>query len=590
MALYVRIIGISLRTSLKARGPKMDRHDATEESPLLGQSESPVNDAGEYRNGTITNSGDANGAQNGLVKPAEDEESQKDGREDATQYQGMPEVKAKLAYILPAISIGIFLAAADQTIIVSCYGKIGSDLNALNNTSWVATAYFITLTSFQPLYGKLSDIFGRKACILFAYTIFGVGCLFCGLARNMNELIAARTFAGIGGGGMTTVISILMSDIVPLRERGTWQGIINIIYATGAGCGAPLGGLLADTISWRWAFLAQAPMCAIAFLSVAIILKLPKQEVSDWRTKFRRIDFLGAFVLVAAVSTMLLGLDWGSNHGWSQTTTIVSLCLSLPLFIAFVCVELKVAVDPFAPGRIIFERSLVACYLCNFFSFAGWLGVIFYLPLFFQAVDELSASQAGLRLLPGIVAGVSGSLFGGVVMQKTGRYYWLTVIAYTTLTIGIIPILLCSGIVLNSTYGIAVGLVLCGFSNGIGVTTSLIGLIANASTEDQAVATACSYLFRSLGSVIGLSLSATVVQQSLRTQLRDRLRSGKDADQIVKRVRESLEYIKSLDPEIQVTVRHCYGIATRNGFALMLVLVSFAMISSWFIREKRLTR
>ena len=328
------------------------------------------------------------------------------------------------------------------------------------------------------------------------------------------------------------------------------------------------------------AFLAQAPMCAIAFLSVAIILKLPKQEVSDWRTKFRRIDFLGAFVLVAAVSTMLLGLDWGSNHGWSQTTTIVSLCLSLPLFIAFVCVELKVAVDPFAPGRIIFERSLVACYLCNFFSFAGWLGVIFYLPLFFQAVDELSAAQAGLRLLPGIVAGVSGSLFGGVVMQKTGRYYWLTVIAYTTLTIGIFPILLCSGIVVNNTYGIALGLVLCGFSNGIGVTTSLIGLIANASTEDQAVATACSYLFRSLGSVIGLSLSATVVQQSLRTQLRDRLRSGKDADQIAKRVRESLEYIKSLDPEIQVTVRHCYGIATRNGFALMLVLVSFAMISS----------
>lgn len=321
-------------------------------------------------------------------------------------------------------------------------------------------------------------------------------------------------------------------------------------------------------------------MCAVAILSVAVILELPKKDVSDWRTKLRRIDFLGAFVLVAAVSTMLLGLDWGSNQGWSKTITIVSLCLSLPLFIAFVFVELKVAIDPFAPGRIIFERSLIACYLCNFFSFAGWLAVLFYLPLFFQAVDELSASQAGLRLLPGIIAGVSGSLFGGLMMQKTGRYYWLTVIAYTTLTIGIIPILLCSGILVNNTYGISVGLVLCGFSNGIGVTTSLIGLIANASTEDQAVATACSYLFRSLGSVVGLSISATVVQQSLRTQLRDRLRSGKDADQIVKRVRESLEFVKSLDPEIQVIVRNCYGIAIRNGFALMLVVVSFAMISS----------
>lgn len=124
---------------------------------------------------------------------------------------------------------------------MASYGQIGSDLKALNLTSWIATSYFLTLTSFQPLYGKLSDIFGRKQCLLFAYAIFGLGNLFCGVARNINELIAARVFQGIGGGGMTTVVSILMSDIVPLRDRGVWQGIINIIYATGSGTGAPLG-------------------------------------------------------------------------------------------------------------------------------------------------------------------------------------------------------------------------------------------------------------------------------------------------------------------------------------------------------------
>ena len=356
------------------------------------------------------------------------------------------------------------------------------------------------------------------------------------------------------------------------------------------------------------AFLAQAPMCALAILSVALILKLPEKEVSDWKTKFRRIDFLGAFILVAAVFTLLLGLDWGANHSWSDIVTIVSLCLAFPLFIAFVLVEVKVAVAPFAPARIIFERSLIACYLCNFFSFGGWFAVLFYLPLFFQAVDGFSASQAGVRLLPGIVAGVSGSLFGGLLMQKTGKYYWLTVCAYTILTLGMIPILLCTGLVTNNTYGISIGLVMGGFSNGIGVTTSLIGLIANASIEDQAVATACSYLFRSLGSVVGLSLSATVVQQSLRTQLQDRLNSGKDADKIVKRVRESLEFVKTLDPDVQEIVRHCYGIAIRNGFVLMLCIVSFATLSSCkqqifedartftnpkrqgFIREKKLSR
>lgn len=141
--------------------------------------------------------------------------------------------------ILPALAVGIFLSAADQTLIVSSYGMIGNDLNALNKTSWIATAYFLTLTSFQPLYGKLSDIFSRKSCLLFAYFIFGLGCLFCGLAQDINQLIAARAFAGIGGGGMTTVVSIFLSDAVPLRERGQYQGYVNIIYATGAGVGAP---------------------------------------------------------------------------------------------------------------------------------------------------------------------------------------------------------------------------------------------------------------------------------------------------------------------------------------------------------------
>ncbi len=191
------------------------------------------------------------------------------------QYEGQPDVKKRMKYILPAVAIGIFLSAADQTIIVSSYGKIGTDLNALNNTSWIATAYFLTLTSFQPLYGKLSDIFTRKSCLLFAYVVFGLGCLFCGLAQNMNQLVAARAFAGIGGGGMTTVVSILLSDAVPLRERGKWQGYVNIIYATGAGMGAPMGGILADYVGWRWAFMFQAPLCLLAFLAVFFVLNLP---------------------------------------------------------------------------------------------------------------------------------------------------------------------------------------------------------------------------------------------------------------------------------------------------------------------------
>ncbi|KAL8651875.1 MAG: hypothetical protein Q9210_003011 [Variospora velana] len=574
-----------------------NHEDPTETSPLLRKLSYVPPEPEHEADGTLPKGSSVDGQTDDPGKHGGDEESQ----DHVTEYQGMPEVKEKLKYILPAVAIGIFLAAADQTLIVTMYGKIGSDLEALNKTSWVSTAgsviltwqipsYFLTLTSFQPLYGKLSDIFGRKSALLFGYAIFGIGCLFCGLARNMNELIAARAFAGIGGGGMTTVVSIMMSDIVPLRERGTWQGIINIIYAAGAGCGAPLGGVLADLFSWRWAFLAQAPMCALAFVSVTFVLHLPKRESAGWKKKLARVDFLGAFVLVSAVFTLLLGLDRGSNDSWTIPVTIASLSISFPLFILFALVEQRFAAEPFAPGRIIWDRSLVACYLCNFFSFAGYLSVIFYIPLFFQAVDGLTATQASVRLLPTILSGVCGSLFGGLLMQKTGRYYWLTVIAYSMLFLGILIVMLFSDLVMNNTYGIAVGLVLGGFGNGIGVTSSLIGLISNAAQADQAVATACSYLFRTMGSVVGLSLSATVVQQSLRNQLQERLNSGKDAEEVVRQVRQSLDYIKTLPPEVKQVVKECYSHATRDGFGLMLGITFFSMLSAWFIREKRLSK
>jgi hypothetical protein len=177
---------------------------------------------------------------------------------DAFKHQGMPEVRKRMKYIFPAICIGVskhflhyqlqlqkeandeqvFLSAADQTLVVTTYGTIGTELHALSSTSWIATGYFLTLSAFQPLYGKLSDIFGRKQCLLFAYLIFGIGSVGCGLARNIGELVAARAFAGVGGGGMNVCTSIMMSDILGLRERGTWQGYVNVVYATGAAAGA----------------------------------------------------------------------------------------------------------------------------------------------------------------------------------------------------------------------------------------------------------------------------------------------------------------------------------------------------------------
>ncbi|KAI5370223.1 Putative major facilitator superfamily, MFS transporter superfamily [Septoria linicola] len=491
--------------------------------------------------------------------------------------EGLPEVKKKLKYVFPAIAIGVFLSAADQTLVVSAYGRFGSELNALTSTSWIATSYFMTLTCFQPLFGKLSDLFGRKECLLFGYVNFALGCLACGLARNISQLVIARAWQAIGAAAMSTCVSIIFSDTCTLRGSGQWQGYITIIYAAGASAGAPLGGIAADHIGWRYAFLVQVPLCILACVAVSLTLHLPTGKHTDsLRKRLLRIDLMGATMLISAVFTLLLGFDRGSNDSWSSPVTLSALSSSALLWIAFVVVETRVASEPFAPSRIIFDRTLVACYACNFFSMAGWLSTIFYIPLYFQTAIDATATEAGLLLIPSVITGVLGSVLAGHYMRATGRYYTLTIIAYTTLTIGIIVVFLFSGRLVNNTDAILIGMCLCGFGNGIGITTTLIGLIANASREDQAV---CGY---------GMQLSVPFVREYLR-----RIGLGMSEEQameVAERVRESLAYLESLHPRARLLVESCYARSTNTAFGVQATLVFGAFVSAWFIREKALSK
>lgn len=223
-------------------------------------------------------------------------------------------------------------------------------------------------------------------------------------------------------------------------------------------------------------------------------------------------------------------------------------------------------------------------------GFGSWISVLYYTPLFYQAVDGDSATQSAVKLLPAVISSVSGSLFGGFVIKWTGRLYWVTVIGYVMLPTGALLIFLFSGLVTNSILMISVGLVFGGFGSGIGVTTVLIALISNAAPEDQAVTTACTYLFRQLGAVIGIALSASVIQQQLRQSLAKNLGSGKDAAKVEKGVRESLDYLKKLSPQMRQIVRVAYGEAMRHGFALMIGVAVGATVASIFIKEKRLSR
>jgi predicted MFS family arabinose efflux permease len=220
----------------------------------------------------------------------------------------------------------------------------------------------------------------------------------------------------------------------------------------------------------------QAPICLVAIIAVTFSLKLPTTDDSDWKTKLRRVDFLGALIIVATVFAFLLGMDRGSNVSWQEPITIVSLVLSLILGAAFLYVEINVASEPFAPSHIIFNKSLLAIYAVNFFALGTYMAVIFYFPLFFQAADGVSATGAGIRILPSIVAGVTGSLLGGIMMRKTGKYYWLTVNSYALMAVGVLLLFLCSGAAVISGPGMVIGLTLTALGSGIGITTTLISL------------------------------------------------------------------------------------------------------------------
>ncbi|GBE88178.1 Vacuolar membrane amino acid uptake transporter fnx2 [Sparassis crispa] len=479
--------------------------------------------------------------------------------------------KASIRAVMVPMMLGIFLVAMDQTIVTATYASIGSQFESLQNTSWIATGYMLTLTSFQPLYGKLSDIFGRKACLIFAYAVFALGSLFCGLARSMPQLIVARAVAGIGGGGMSTVATIIMSDVVPLRKRGTWQGIANIAFASGSATGAPLGGVLADTIGWRWAFLLQVPLTVLAILSVALGLRLPRADNAAFRAKLRRVDFGGAFTLVLAVFALLLALDRGANAAWRAPLTLCAFAVSALAFALFALVETRVAAEPLAPRHIVASGALLASYLCNLLVNGVFFVITFHVPLFLQAVRGLGAARAGAALIPCIAGGVSASVLSGLVMQATGRYYWLTVGAFGVTLAGAVLVALEAGAVGFDMVWLCVGLFAMNFGGGASLTTTLIALIANAGPADQAVATAVSYLFRSLGSVVFLSLGTTLSQEVLRARLRAGL-SGADVDEIIEHVRASLAYVGELPPAVRAVVREAYaaGVQAALWFAVGL--------------------
>lgn len=361
------------------------------------------------------------------------------------------------------------------------------------------------------------------------------------------------------------------------------------------------------------AFIAQAPFCVVAFIAVYFALDVPQRSTDHWLEKVRRIDFLGAFVLVVAIVTLFMGLDHGSNQGWGDRTAIICLSVAPALFAAFIYVEMRIATNPFAPGHVIFDRGLFAYYLCNLFQWCSYYACLFYLPLYFQAVRGYSAGYSGLLLVPMLITSVAASMGSGVYMKRSGKFYWVTVWSYFVMVVSYPAIAIGmyyddNGVVVVAGSVLALG---TGAGKSISsvhaalytlhkrsaqtltctaVTTTLIGLLANAAEEDTAVVVACSYLFRSLGCSVGVTVTSAVLQQVLRVQLAYRLPNGDEAREIEERVRLNLDAIKELPEALAAIVRASYKYASVTSVAPMLAFVTLAFIFSFWAVEKPLKR
>lgn len=426
---------------------------------------------------------------------------------------------AQIIVVLGAMWIGTFLAALDGTIVATIFGTVGSEFSVSKSVGWLGTSYLVTQTAFQPLYGRMSDIFGRKPATLFASGVFLGGTLLCGLARSFSGLCAARAVAGIGGGGLTSMSTIVTSDLVSLKMRGTWQGLGNVVFAAGAALGGPLGGLLADRgSSWRLAFLVQVPLGILHFAVVSRKVDIPAGpgRVVD---KLRRIDVLGALTLVGAVSALLVGLSLGGNElPWEHPVVLGALVGALVLAFAFVFVEDRVAREPIMPLALMRERTPACVALTCLFISITVFSVLFNVPLYFTTVLQRLPSSAGLHLIPNALGASTFSLGSGIFMARTGTYRTLVLVCGIGGFVGPAMMFLWTRGVTHEAFLWAT-MPWAGAALGTILTVTLVALIGSVDPHEMAAATGMSYLFRAIGSVLGISLSNALLQNALRRAL-----------------------------------------------------------------------
>lgn len=411
---------------------------------------------------------------------------------------------AAVRSIILGIMLAIFLAALDQTIVATALPTIGRDLGDTAHLPWVVTAYLLTSTAVTPLYGKLSDINGRRSTMLLSITTFVVGSIACALAPTMLILILARGLQGLGGGGLISLAQTIIADIVSPKDRSRYQAYIASAFATSSVVGPVLGGLIADHLHWSLIFWINLPLGLAAFWMTHRKLRLlPRHE------KPHRLDVLGAVLLVAATSCFLLGLNWGgSRYPWSSAP-IIGLFATAAVLTGLFIARLTTAKEPLLPLAILRNQVVACATIAACLVMGTFIGLSIYVPVYLQLVLGLSPSRTGLALIP-LVAGVmAGATSSGRLMAGLRHYKRIPIVGLTVAILSLAALALSPAGLPMVAILILLGLTGLGMGSLLPVTT--VSLQNAVALHHMGTATATMNFFRSLGSAIAVAIMGAIL-------------------------------------------------------------------------------
>lgn len=483
-----------------------------------------------------------------------------------------------LRLIFAGLMTGLFLASVDQTIVATALPTIVGDLGGIEHLSWIVIAYLLTATATTPLWGKCSDIFGRRQCFQAAIAIFVIGSALCGVAQSMPQLAACRAVQGVGGGGLLSLPFIVLGDVLSPRERGKSMGYFTSVMAV-SGVGGPLlGGLITDHTSWRWIFYINVPFGIVAMVVTGIGLQVQVEPIR------RRVDVVGASLLVGAVTALMLVTSWtGEEYGWASSGSLLLFAAAAALALLFVSWERRVA-EPILPLRVFGYPVVAVAALLSLLTGAVLYSGSVFLALFLQGVKGASATNSGLLLAPMMIGFALGSTTAGRATTRTGRYKpW--VIAGTGVMIGVMSFLAGLG---SGTPRVHVSVAMVALGLGVGATIPLVNLAAQnavAPTEIGITTSAVSFA-RSIGSTLGIAVFGAVLNAGLADGLGRAIPSGAlpaGADP-VDIVRDPTR-LGALPAALQEGARGALGSAIGDVYVVALPIAVAAFVAAWFLRE-----